>query len=195
VAAQVCVAGLRVYLQTHRHGAQQPAHGSLVVQPVASAYLGRLETHRSARLYFVRPTWYNRFMNTTLDVLEITDMIHAGTFDADLTELSTAVNMRLQDLGVLPKSAPVTAPASFVTKPVSKGKLTIDDLEVGDKVRFNSQCGTKYMIGQVGTVKSKRRTKVVVLMDTPVGRFARTDSSGKVYSAPVVVPMSILEKL
>lgn len=124
-------------------------------------------------------------------------MIHAGKFDVDLTELSTAVNMRLQDLGILPKSAPATAPTSapFISKPVPKGKLNIDDVAVGDKIRFNNQCGTKYMIGQVGTIKSKRRTKVVVLMDTPVGRFARTDSSGKVYSAPVVVPMSILEKL
>ena len=162
---------------------------------MAPAYLGRLEKHRSARVYFVRPAWYNRPMNTTLDVLEITDMIHAGTFDADLTELSTAVNMRLQDLGVLPKLVPATTPAPFITKPVSKGKLTIDDLAVGDKVRFNDQCGTKYMISAVATVKSKRRTKVVVVLDTPVGRFARTDSSGKVYSAPIVVPTSILEKL
>ena len=123
-------------------------------------------------------------------------MIHAGTFDADLTELSTAVNMRLQDLGLLPKSAPATTPASapFISKPVPKGKLTIDDVAVGDKVRFNDQCGTKYMISAVATVKSKRRTKVVVVLDTPVGRFARTDSSGKVYSAPIVVPTSILEK-
>jgi len=163
---------------------------------MAPAYLGRLEKHRSARVYFVRPAWYNRPMNTTLDVLEITDMIHAGTFDADLTELSTAVNMRLQDLGVLPKSVPATASApSFISKPVPRGKLTIDDVAVGDKVRFNDQCGTKYMISAVATVKSKRRTKVVVVLDTPVGRFARTDSSGKVYSAPVVVPMSILERL
>ena len=138
-------------------------------------------------------------MNTTLDVLEITDMIHAGTFDADLTELSTAVNMRLQDLGILPKSVPATTPAPFTSSPhfatAPSKKLNIDDLSVGDPVKFNSQCGTKYMIGQAGVVTSKRRTKVVVIMDTPVGRFARTDSSGKVYSAPIVVPTSILEKL
>lgn len=132
---------------------------------------------------------------TTPDVLQITDMIHAGTFDADLDQLSTAVNMRLQDLGKLPKTASSgLAPSRTFASAPSK-KLVIADLSVGDRVKFNSDCGTKYMIGQTGTVKSKRRTKVVVTLDAPVGRFARRDSSGAVYSAPVVAPVGILEKV
>jgi hypothetical protein len=132
---------------------------------------------------------------TTIDVLQITDMVHAGTFDADIDQLSTAINMRLQDLGKLPKTASsgLTPSRTFASAPSKK--LTITDLSVGDRVKFNSDCGTKYMIGQTGTVKSKRRTKVVVTLDDPIGRFARRDSSGAVYSAPVVAPVGILEKV
>lgn len=132
---------------------------------------------------------------TTLDVLQITDMIHAGTFDADIDQLSTAVNMRLQDLGKLPRTTTHTVPASTTWAAAPSKRLAISDLSVGDRVRFNPQCGTKYMIGQTGVIKSKRRTKVVVVLDTPIGRFARRDSSGSVHSAPVVAPVAILEKV
>jgi hypothetical protein len=71
----------------------------------------------------------------------------------------------------------------------------IKDFVVGDKVVLNDKCGTKYLIGEEGTVVAIRRSKISISFDKPKGRFARTNSKGEIYSAHVVVPISIVDKI
>jgi hypothetical protein len=51
------------------------------------------------------------------------------------------------------------------------------------------------LIGEEGTVVAIRRSKISISFDKPKGRFSRTDSKGDIYSAHVVVPVSIVDKL
>ena len=51
------------------------------------------------------------------------------------------------------------------------------------------------MIGEEGTVVAIRRSKISISFDKPNGRFARTNSEGGTYSAHVVVPVSIVDKI
>ena len=71
----------------------------------------------------------------------------------------------------------------------------IKDFVVGDKIVLNDKCGTKYLIGEEGTVVAIRRSKISITFDKPKGRFARTNSKGEIYSAHVVVPISIVDKI
>ena len=71
----------------------------------------------------------------------------------------------------------------------------IKDFVVGDKVVLNDKCGTKYLIGEEGTVVAIRRSKISISFDKPKGRFVRTNSEGGTYSANVVVPISIVDKI
>ena len=71
----------------------------------------------------------------------------------------------------------------------------IKDFVVGDKIVLNDKCGTKYLIGEEGTVVAIRRSKISISFDKPKGRFARTNSKGEIYSAHVVVPISIVDKI
>jgi hypothetical protein len=71
----------------------------------------------------------------------------------------------------------------------------IKDFVVGDKVVLNDKCGTKYLIGEEGTVVAIRRSKISISFDKPKGRFSRTNSKGEIYSAHVVVPISIVDKI
>jgi len=60
------------------------------------------------------------------------------------------------------------------------------EIKVGDRVRYNDKCRPKRLIGAEGIVKEKRKTKILVLLDDPQGRFG---------SAPVITPMSLVEVL
>jgi hypothetical protein len=71
----------------------------------------------------------------------------------------------------------------------------IKDFVVGDKIVLNDKCGTKYLIGEEGTVVAIRRSKISISFDKPKGRFSRTNSKGEIYSAHVVVPISIVDKI
>ena len=71
----------------------------------------------------------------------------------------------------------------------------IKDFVVGDRVVLNDKCGTRYLIGEEGTVVAIRRSKISISFDKPKGRFARTNSKGEIYSAHVVVPISIVDKI
>jgi hypothetical protein len=99
--------------------------------------------------------------------------IASGSCDDSLVAISRAVEERL--------------------KAVRKS-LTIDDYNIGDKVKFNDQTGTRYMVGETATNISKNRTKVVVRLDSPKGRFARVNNAtGKVESASVTCPIGVLD--
>jgi hypothetical protein len=69
-----------------------------------------------------------------------------------------------------------------------------DEYFVGDRVRFNDLSGTKYLHGEYAVITSKRRTKVTVKLERPVGRFARYEN-GEYVSIDVVVPVSIIDKV
>ena len=71
----------------------------------------------------------------------------------------------------------------------------IKDFVVGDRVVLNDKCGTRYLIGEEGVVVGIRRSKISITFDKPKGRFARTNSKGEIYSANVVVPIGIVDKI
>lgn len=107
-----------------------------------------------------------------MDTKTVLDLISSGSFDADLTKLSDAINNRV--------------------KAVRKGR-NISDYEIGQRVKFNESTATRYMVGQYATVISKNRTKVVVRLETPMGRFARYLPNGEVQSSNVTVPLAIID--
>lgn len=97
--------------------------------------------------------------------------IRAGIFDADLHEFRAAIDARLAEI---------------------RADKTIEDFGVGDRVVFNSSCGTRYLVGHTATIVGRKRTKVVVKIDKPVGRFVRHTPEGPV-SADVTVPITIID--
>lgn len=97
--------------------------------------------------------------------------ISHGEFDDKLVDLAKLVEMRMNSL---------------------RRTRTIDDYTIGASVVFNDYCGTKYLRGQRATVVSRRRTKLVVTLDKPVGRFLRVEN-GLAVSAQITVPPSIVD--
>lgn len=106
-------------------------------------------------------------MNTN-DILE---QIRSGALDKDLGSLSTEIQSRLTAM---------------------RGSLKNSDFGIGDKVRFNNNCGTRYLIGHTATVVGRKKVKLVVKLDSPTGRFVRMTPSGP-ESAQVTVPISIVD--
>lgn len=97
--------------------------------------------------------------------------ISLGEFDDKLADLAKLVELRMNTL---------------------RSTRTIDDYVIGATVVFNDYCGTKYLRGQRATVVSRRRTKLVVTLDKPVGRFVRIEN-GVAASAQITVPPSIVD--
>lgn len=64
---------------------------------------------------------------------------------------------------------------------------------LGDRVRFNSYCGTKYLQGHEAVVTGIKQKKLIVRLVKPVGRFVRYDAAGTPTSAEVTVPPSIVD--
>lgn len=102
----------------------------------------------------------------------IIDQINDGSFDESLEKIKEAVTQRQM---LLRKT---------------RGPL---EFALGDRVRFNDYCGTKYLQGMTAEVIRIDRTKLVVTLDKPMGRFIRRDSAGNVKSAEVKVPPSIVD--
>lgn len=108
-----------------------------------------------------------------MNINELIDAINSGAYDSDLARLKEAVTSRTS---------------------AARKALTIDDYSIGARVKFNELTGTRYMVGQYATITSKNRTKVVVRLETPMGRFARVDrATGTVESANVTVPIGIID--
>jgi hypothetical protein len=74
----------------------------------------------------------------------------------------------------------------------SRTARTISSYGVGDKVKFNSLCGTKYLHGETAIVTGSARTKLIVKLEKPIGRFVRT-IDGKAESVDIRVPPSIVD--
>jgi hypothetical protein len=108
-----------------------------------------------------------------MNIQDILDAINSGSMDSDLGKIKDAVDSRS-------------------TK--ARASLTINDYDIGARVRFNESTGTRYMVGQYATISGKNRTKVTVRLETPMGRFARVNpTTGKVESSNVTVPISIID--
>lgn len=108
-----------------------------------------------------------------MDVQTLIDAINAGTYDANLGKLSDAVQARLH---------------------ASRKNKTVNDFELGSRVKFNELTGTRYMVGEYATVISKNRTKLVVRLENPTGRFAKFNPVTKTMeSSNVSVPVAIVD--
>lgn len=79
---------------------------------------------------------------------ETAKSIMLGEYDEYLDQIENAVKLRRKD------KAP-----------------RIWEFSVGDKVRYNSETNPKYLRGATGTIVRVNRTKVVIHLDQPVGRF------------------------
>lgn len=110
-------------------------------------------------------------LNTFVDLV---DAVEKGTFDDKLDLLEKAVMDRKSKI---------------------RSSITISDFIVGNRVKVNERCGTRYLRGETGVVVGIRRTKLVIQFDTPTGRFARKNSDGTIYSSDVVVPVEIVDKI
>lgn len=98
--------------------------------------------------------------------------INSGTYDSSLAKLKEAIDARLK---------------------AARAERTLDDYNLGDTVVFNELTGTRYMVGQKATVVSKKQKKLVVRLETPMGRFSRVTAGGTVESANVTVPLAIVD--
>lgn len=98
---------------------------------------------------------------------DIIASIEAGKFDKDLAKIQTALANR-------------------------RSVMSIDAFNIGDRVVFNDQCGTRYLVGQTAVVTGMKRSKIVVELDRPIGRFVRY-SNGQPISASIVVPTGIVD--
>lgn len=96
-------------------------------------------------------------------------------------------------IGALDKQLDLIANAVDERRREIRSGKTIDDFRVGDVVTINERCGTKYLIGERGTVVGIRRTKLTIQFDNPKGRFVRKNADGSIYSSDVVVPIEIVD--
>jgi hypothetical protein len=107
-------------------------------------------------------------METTI----FTSRISSGEFDAQLPEIFRAVESRMAEI---------------------RAVKTPQDFGIGDVVRFNNQCATRYLVGHTARVVGMKRTKIVVKLEKPTGRFSRVMANGEIESASITVPISIVD--
>ena len=106
-----------------------------------------------------------------MNATDIIAAINSGAVDSELGLINTTLNARLSAVRALKKPT---------------------DFGIGDKVRFNNNCGTRYLIGQTATIVGRKKVKLVVKLDVPTGRFVRMTPSGP-ESASVTVPIAIVD--
>ncbi len=106
--------------------------------------------------------------------MEISDSVGIGYLDNQLTQLKKIIEERIA---------------------LTRGNVKLEDFSVGNKVVINEKCGTIYLRGETGTVTGIRRSKIAITFDNPKGRFSRKTSSGEVFSAEVIVPISLVDKI
>lgn len=109
-------------------------------------------------------------MDLTIETLEAA--ISSGQLDGDIGRLSSAVDSRLAAIRASKKAT---------------------DFGIGDTVRFNNNCGTRYLVGHTARVVGMKRTKIVVKLDKPMGRFAHVSPTGTLESASITVPIAIVD--
>jgi hypothetical protein len=102
---------------------------------------------------------------------EIDAAVMSGDFDADLEKLSKLIENRIS---------------------TKRSSRSINDYGIGDRVRLNSMCGTKYLQGHTAVVTGKGRTKLIVKLESPTGRFLRFENGVKT-SVDIKVPLMIID--
>lgn len=102
---------------------------------------------------------------------DIMNNIHEGLYDSQLADIIRAANAR---------------------QTVVRGSTSIATFGIGDIVEFNNLCGTRYLVGERAQIVGKRRTKVIVKLENPKGRFIRHTADGPI-SADITVPTSIID--
>lgn len=107
----------------------------------------------------------------TTTTMTILDDIASGRFDSVLTDVEKAVSERLT---------------------VVRASRKVTEYGVGDKVKFNTYCGTKYLHGREAMVVGFKGKKILVKLTAPVGRFVRYEN-GEAVPVEVSVPPSIVD--
>ena len=97
--------------------------------------------------------------------------IAAGDYDSALSQILIAAKERQQELRLSRK---------------------VSDFGIGDVVRFNDFCGTKYLHGHQAHVVGIRAKRLVVKLKNPIGKHAAL-VDGKWEGSQVVVPPSIID--
>ena len=88
-----------------------------------------------------------------------TDALHniiLGRFDNDLPRLAQAIHDRQKELRD------------------KQAKLTMVNLQAGDRVRFRNTVSPAYLAGAEGTIVGLKQKRVSMKLDRPVGRFMGT---------------------
>lgn len=99
-------------------------------------------------------------MINTID--DLCHYIGKGEFDDHLDELAERVSRRKTALSA----------------------LFFSTLKVGDKVMFNERTRPKYLQGATATVVELNRTRAVVDLDAPIGKF-----EGKISTTPALIEL------
>jgi hypothetical protein len=107
-----------------------------------------------------------------MDTTTLASRISSGELDGQLPEIFRAVESRMAEIRALKKPS---------------------DFGIGDTVRINNSCATRYLVGHTARVVGMKRTKIVVKLDKPTGRFTRVGANGQVESASITVPISIVD--
>lgn len=97
-------------------------------------------------------------------VKEFTEAVSSGLLDKDLSSMIDLLNRR---------------------QAAVRHAITINDFNIGDRVVFNDQTGTRYMIGQFATVVGKRQKKIAVRLDHSIGKFNK--------DSQIIVPTAIVD--
>lgn len=113
-------------------------------------------------------------MTNDIEVQDLVTRVQSGEFDDYLAVINKTIADRLA---------------------ASRRSRTATDFNIGDRVVLNDLCGTRYLVGAQATVISKKRTKVVIKLDKPTGRFVRIGSDGSPESSDITVPVTILDKI
>lgn len=110
-------------------------------------------------------------MTVTVNPEFVLQQIASGALDERLSEIIKAAEDRLV---------------------ATRRSRTVAEYNIGDEVVVNDFCGTKYLRGHRAIVVGKNRTKLVIKLKHPTGRFARV-VDGNLESAEVRVPASIID--
>ena len=101
--------------------------------------------------------------------------LQSGEYDEDLSKILAAVETRIAHV---------------------RSTKTVKDFGIGDLVKLNNNCGTRYLVGHTGRVVGMKRTKLVVTLDKPTGRFARVNPvTNQIESAHITVPIALVDPL
>jgi len=98
---------------------------------------------------------------------EIIQAINEGKLDTHISEIAAALDTR-------------------------RSNLDLSSFHVGDTVIFNTNCGTRYLVGSTAKVVDTKKTKVVVELHTPQGRFVKY-VNGVPVSPRITVPVGIID--